>query len=309
MIAIAPARRPARTALRHRAAALRARAIEYIPSERFAESDPPEFCPHVQRLLCDAPRVEGKPKRVSADLGAPLSLACELPLLSAADERLLFERMNHLKFHAAQRREWLSERSPCAGTMDQIDRELTASEQIRNRIVGANVRLVISIVKTFADAKNSFDELVSEGLVTLMHAVDKFDFERGFRFSTYATRAIRRNLVRLVMQRQKERQRFAQPATDAPWDLPDDRPQSGISERRWTELQGELKRLLQRLDARERAIIHARFGMEKTGRPHTLQSLAKTLGVCKGRVRQLERRALEKLQKMASEARLESPAA
>ena len=53
-------------------------------------------------------------------------------------------------------------------------------DSILNHIVRANVRLVVSIVKKFTDQKNTFDELFSEGVLSLMRATDKFDFARGF---------------------------------------------------------------------------------------------------------------------------------
>ena len=66
------------------------------------------------------------------------------------------------------------------------------------------MRLVISIVKKFVGPQHSFDDMLSDGTMSLMHAVDKFDYDRGFRFSTYAYRAIARNAYRSIMDRHKE---------------------------------------------------------------------------------------------------------
>lgn len=296
--------------VRKRAAALIEREIEYIPNEKFAGYEPGETrSSEVESALGAEQLATAVKKRVASELGTPLARACEMPLLTAKQERALFERMNHLKFIAVQRREWLDADAPMEQVVREAELALAEAELIRNRIVGANVRLVISIVKTFADAKNPFDELASEGILSMMHAVEKFDYDRGFRFSTYATRAIRRNLYRLLVQRQKERIRCSNPTTDLALELPDERNQSAISEHRWTELQYHLKRMLQQLDARERQIVRARFGMEKSGKVQTLQALARSLGVCKERVRQLEKRAIEKLQKMVHDVKIEEPAA
>ncbi len=51
----------------------------------------------------------------------------------------------------------------------------------------SNLRLVASIARKFSKSRNDFEELLSEGNAILLYAVDKFDFSRGFRFSTYAT--------------------------------------------------------------------------------------------------------------------------
>jgi RNA polymerase primary sigma factor len=294
--------------LRRRTVALRERSIEFIANDKFAAAPVDELLASVAAASSGVAPVAPLPKRATLEIGAPLVKACETPLLTPAQERLLFEQMNHLKFNAARLREWLPER-PDEKSVATIEQLLEAAEQVRNRIVAANVRLVISIVKTFADWKQPLDELTSEGVVSLMHAVEKFDFDRGFRFSTYATRAIRRTVYKAVMQRQKERTRFGQPTTDMTREPAAESQYSPFSEKRWDELQHHLKRLLQQLDARERQILKARFGMEKSGQVQTLQALARTLGVCKERVRQLEQRAIDKLQKFAREIRLEEPAA
>ena len=70
------------------------------------------------------------------------------------------------------------------------------------------MRLVIAIVKKFVTPKHSFDDLLSDGIVSLMQAVDKFDYSRGFRFSTYAYRAIARNAYRTITDQQKMESRF-----------------------------------------------------------------------------------------------------
>lgn len=297
--------------LKKRAAALLKRDIDYIPNEKFPAVEPGAApSADVFAALADtAPSASAVKKRVASELGTPLARACEMPLLTAKQERALFERMNYLKFVAAQRREWIDMDEPDEIALAEAEAALDEAEVIRNRIVGANVRLVISIIKTFADAKNPFDELASEGILSMMHAVEKFDYDRGFRFSTYATRAIRRNLYRSLVQRQKERSRYASAATDATLEVADERNQSAISEHRWAELQGHLKRMLAQLDPRERQIVRARFGMDKTGKVQTLQALARSLGVCKERVRQLEKRAIDKLQKMVRDVKIEEPAA
>jgi RNA polymerase primary sigma factor len=173
--------------------------------------------------------------------------------------------------------------------------------------VQANLRLVVSIAKKFSDVKNPFDELLSEGISTLMRAVEKFDYDRGFRFSTYATQAIRRTLCRMVNQAQRDRTRFVLTETAQLEESPADETEGMMTEQRWEELRGALGRMLNKLDPRERMIIRCRFGLDRTRQVRTLQSLAREFGVCKERVRQLEMRAMTKLRTMAEQTKLSRP--
>jgi len=72
--------------------------------------------------------------------------------------------------------------------------------EARRRMIAANLRLVIHWARRYQDRGVDFADLVQEGTFGLMRAVDKFDWERGFRFSTYATWWIRQALQRAVQQ-------------------------------------------------------------------------------------------------------------
>ncbi|MBT6079589.1 MAG: sigma-70 family RNA polymerase sigma factor, partial [Gammaproteobacteria bacterium] len=69
----------------------------------------------------------------------------------------------------------------------------------RNRLIESNLRLVVSIARRYQNQGVSFMDLVEEGNLGLMRAVEKFDPELGFRFSTYATWWIRQSVDRAVM--------------------------------------------------------------------------------------------------------------
>ncbi len=69
----------------------------------------------------------------------------------------------------------------------------------RQRMIEANLRLVVSIAKHYQNRGVPFDDLIEEGNLGLMHALEKFDPERGFRLSTYATWWIRQNIERSIM--------------------------------------------------------------------------------------------------------------
>jgi len=276
------------------------RPIAFIPNERFAaRTFESADTLRIDGLLASRGAVVLK-RKTTAQVKTPLDLACATPLLSAAEERQLFEQMNFLKYRACH---------ASGAEQDDAMALLAQADRIRNHIIAANMRLVISIVKTLVDRKHPFDELVSEGVLGLMQAVEKFDYDRGFRFSTYATRAIRHNLYRYIANKQRDRQHLVSTSPEHLSAVADDCQPGTLTEARWHALRQHLQQALDQLSARERMIIQARFGLGKSGKVQTLLSLAKGLGVCKERVRQIEKRAIHKLQSLASALAVEEPAA
>jgi len=73
----------------------------------------------------------------------------------------------------------------------------------RQRMIEANLRLVVSIAKHYQHRGIPFDDLIEEGNLGLIHALEKYDPERGFRFSTYATWWIRQNIERAIMNQSR----------------------------------------------------------------------------------------------------------
>ena len=240
-----------------------------------------------------------KAGRASIDLPIHLGRLCEAPLLTPEQERQLFCRMNFLRHQAALFQSSLNPSRPSRARLELIDRLLAMADWHRDRIVEANLRLVFSIVKKFVSDTNSFDDLLSDGIMGMFRAVDKFDFGRGFRFSTYATQVIRRNSYRSVMETQEEQQRSVSGLQDMGIELSDEGRMSAFSEKRWNLLRSRLAAMLNVLDRREKFIIRARFALGSHRKVKTLQSIANRLGVSKERVRQLETRAMKKLTEMA----------
>jgi RNA polymerase primary sigma factor len=79
--------------------------------------------------------------------------------------------------------------------MERIERDLKV---IRNRLIKANLRLVISIARKYLNKGLSFLDLIQEGNMGLMKAAEKYDYQKGYKFSTYSTWWIRQGITRAI---------------------------------------------------------------------------------------------------------------
>jgi RNA polymerase primary sigma factor len=270
--------------------------IEFIPNPSFHESEESE-----DEIVKATLQVGNEPTRAPADLPAHLRGMCESDLLTHEQEAALFREMNFLKYRANFLRGRLDPDHLDQQLLSAIDSLLAKAETIRDHIIKANMRLVMSIVKKFVTPQQSFDELLSDGIFTLMQAVEKFDYDRGFRFSTYAYRSIARNAYRTLTTARKEEARFTRDAEDWAFEQEEDRSSSAMHDQVWSNLRELTASMLDRLDRRERLIIRSRYALGSHRKVRTFQSLADKLGVSKERVRQLEQRAVAKLRSMAAE--------
>ena len=312
MIAIAKARRPASraatirrlTALRTRREAFFSRPIDFIAcrlfhrpdAERLATVPPTDAAVPLARTDAEPPRGEG--------LTPYLASLYQTRLLTKDEEQFYFRRMNWLKFRAAADRDRLDNRRATARQMDRIEGLLAEADTVKAILITANLRLVVSIAKKFVDPTWSFEELVSEGNVALMRAVEKFNFALGNRFSTYATYAIQRHFFRLSQRGRKLRARFtSDDAALATRAAPPPAP-AQPSAAQLDSLKSLFAGFLEELEPRERRVVVARFGFDGRA-PRTFRELGAQMGVCKERIRQIQGRALEKLRSMAADAKLE----
>ena len=283
--------------------------IGFIPHPGFRELDTDRcWRKELIETPVDAPVTAESPGlRGRVSMPAHLERMCEAPLLSQAEERDLFCRMNYLKYRANSIRATLNSNRPSIRKLDEIEQLLARADQVRNRIVNSNTRLIVSIVKKFVDETNPFDDLLSEGIACLLRAVDKFDFDRGFRFSTYATLAVRREIFRWIQRVQRDRTRFTTGASEVLDQQVDAARLESRTDSALKKLHRDMARMLSRLDAREQFIMKARYGFLDLGTKPTFARLGERLGVSKERVRQLELRALNKLRDLADELRLVDP--
>lgn len=272
--------------------------IDFISNREFLAED--QFG---SELVATTLQVDSSPSQVGVDLPAHLSRMCDCDLLTPDQERALFREMNLLKYRANLLRSRIDPDQLEAGVLDTTESLLAQAQKIRDHLIKANMRLVMSIVKKFVTPQHSFDDLLSEGVVTLMKAVEKFDFDRGFRFSTYAYRSIMRHVYRTVKLSQKEEATFTRDAEEWAFEASDARSGSSMSDQVWSNLRELMVTLLGQLDRRERFIIRSRYALGSHRKVRTFQYLADKLGVSKERVRQLESRAVSKLQTIAAESK------
>lgn len=235
--------------------------------------------------------------------GMPAYMASlyEIPLLTPAGEVALFKAMNYFRFRANSLRSKLDPRNPDSESLRKIRALLGEADRRRNQIVESNLRLVVSIARKFVTRSNSFDELVSEGNLILLKAVDKFDYSRGFRFSTYSTHAVQRHYYRFLQTSQRRRSNECGVTADLLSDLAEVHDEPEFDFRELEQLDVLLSQQDECLDDREQFILRERFGLGGLSKGRTLQELAAEMGLCKERVRQLHHKAVEKLRLYAIE--------
>ncbi|MFP4053105.1 MAG: sigma-70 family RNA polymerase sigma factor [Phycisphaerae bacterium] len=266
--------------------------IDYVPHDSFRE-------PKTENELygTSSPRVEVPiwahfPEAVDE---VPLRSA-KRTRLTTKEEQFLFLRYNYARYRLgklvdAQNKRKLASRSAKMVTWYR------RAMQTRSDLVRANMALVLAMAKRTRIPNVEFSELVSEGNMALLRSVEKFDVSRGFKFSTYACRAILKSFNRLATKTGRYRQRF-------PTEFDPDLERSDYDVLKH-EMQREdsvdaLREILAQNRAKltdvEQTIVIERFALatrERRGR--TLAQVGKMVGLTNERVRQIQNAALGKI--------------
>lgn len=268
----------------HRAKDLMARKIEFIHS--------PEF---------EAPNADAR--LLATATGSLIGDSQAAPvMLTRQQESDLFCRYNFLKYLAVRLRDGIRLQQPAVRLLNRIETLLDEADRVKQYIVQSNMPLVVSIAGRHQGAQMAMNELVSEGMLALMAAVEKFDYTRANRFSTYAGWAIVRDFARKIPAESRRPDRAGGGDIDSvPYDFRmGDVPGVAALEQTRHDLIGVIG---SNLDDRERFIILNRYPLDAAvikQKPMTLKQLGDALGLTKERVRQIELQALHKLRQSLS---------
>lgn len=218
-------------------------------------------------------------------------------LMTAAEERMMFLRFNYAKVKLSSMQKEIQRSGLTKELAEQFVDWHRRFENFREYLVRTNLALVLAMAKRTRLGDVDFAEVVSEGNMALMRAVDKFSVDRGFKFSTYACRAILKAFSRTAMKSSKYRQRF--PVEFEP-DLEKsdwaDKRRDQVEEDCLDELRAIVDRNLADLSSIEQTVIRRRFNWEQSDdAPLTLEEVGQIIGVTKERVRQIQNKALAKI--------------
>lgn len=218
-------------------------------------------------------------------------------LMSTAEERLMFLRFNYAKRKLTLLQKKVASQGLTPELAEKVLEWHRRFEHFREYLVRTNLALVLAMAKRVRLGDVDFAEVVSEGNMALLRAVDKFNVERGFKFSTYACRAILKAFSRTAMKHNRHRTKF-------PVEFEPDLEKSDWADKRRDQVEedciDELKAIVDRnladLSTVEETVIRRRFNWDQADDSSlTLEDVGKIIGVTKERVRQIQNKALAKI--------------
>jgi len=271
--------------------------MDFIQNAAFYEEGAEEF------IYVEAPEIQKPDTSWYHPVMDSLTATSKAPkqstqvLLTAAEEKVLFLQFNYSRYRVWVIQQELKGSRPTDDQAHDLLYWNRVAEKMREQIANTNLALVLAMAKRTRMSEVDFADLVSEGNMALLRAVDKFDCGRGFKFSTYACRAILKAFSRQGMKLSKYRQRF-------PADFDPKLERSDYMERKResheTECAEEVRTIVKEnraeLTSIEQTVIHHRFGLDvENHTPLTLEQVGQIIGVTKERVRQIQNKALEKI--------------
>ncbi len=287
-----------------RAKAVLARKIEFVASDEFLREDAEAkiLTEHMASAESSL-RNNVEPARLAAgSISEYLRTLKETPVLNREHEVEMFRKYNYLKFLACMLRTGMKPSAASGTILRRIENCLAKADEIQRKIIEANLRLVVGIARRHTVSGTSLIDLVSEGNISLMRAVEKFDYTRGFRFATFASWIIAKDFARKVPARTG---RLDKTTTASLASIHRElKTEDSVDFAAMEQAHRSLTQVIEdNLTERERYIILNRFGL--VGSPirketKTLQEIGDELKLSKERVRQIELLALQKLRQSLS---------
>ncbi|MCE2882641.1 MAG: sigma-70 family RNA polymerase sigma factor [Planctomycetaceae bacterium] len=233
-------------------------------------------------------------------------------LLTGAQERVLFMKYNFARFSVSEIQKRAGTRALTLAEARDVLRWHGIATRYREQLAETNLALVLAMAKRVRISEVDFADLISEGNMALMRSVDKFDCGRGFKFSTYACRAILKAFSRHGIKVSTHRKRFGS-EYDPTFEKSNHLETVRATHER--ECADEVRHIVVAnkadLSEIELQVIAHRFGVSGSGlvaEPDitsanlTLEQVGQVIGVTKERVRQIQNKALEKIRAALADA-------
>ena len=279
--------------------------VDYIYNPDF--DDPSKEC----EILAEMPGLsdfEAKRAGKVAPKDVPPQMAhlYEWPLLNKEQEQHVFRKMNFLKHQLQKFQSSLDPTRAKVADLLKIEDLKEGIRDCRDLLINCNQRLVYNNAKKHLGQTENIDDLVSDGNLSLMRAVEKFNYGLGNKFSTYATWAIIKNFARSIPDAKTHRQRYMtghDELFEAKADVRTDEQEVIAAA---DAAKARVAKLLDHLDARTREVIRMRTGLDGN-EEMTLEQIGQHFGITKERVRQINVRGMKQLREWAAKENGDGP--
>src|SRR5207253_1451635 len=199
--------------------------------------------------------------RAPKDVDPQMAYLYEKPLLNREQEAHLFRKMNFLKHKLQQLRATIDPARARVAALQKLEAMHEEVKAVRDLLIECNQRLVHNLATKHLQPGQNLDELKSDANLSVMRAVEKFDYGRGNKFSTYATWAIMKNFARSIPDENVRRQRYMTGTDELFEARADVRTDEQEVLAAADQARDRVNRLLDYLDPRTREVIRMRTGL------------------------------------------------
>lgn len=224
--------------------------------------------------------------------------------LSSEETMTLFLQLNYSRFKINRLRDQLLQTGNIKPkALEQLLRLYDRQLEARSQIATGNMGLVLAMAKQSCYPGVEFTDMISEGSMALLRSIDKFDYNRGFKFSTYSCRAIKKSFSRVARQYYRYRNLFSVQLEN---NMEPDNYQDLLRDCLYHDHVDDVKNIflenIAELTRTERKVVMLRFSLEDdSAKRMTLKQVGQQLSLSKERIRQIQNKALEKIRSIAYE--------